>query len=129
MNIGDMTNVHICNFSSGLDDMKRKDQKDIVKVLRVLKEYKRFSCFEATANPVIAKTVTLIIQRKLVQYTGGHYPWTNVEITELGEAVLAGGPIPPYKDPLMEGMVRVGKRTYVSESIAKEHGLTEYTEK
>lgn len=124
-----MNSLHICSFSSGLDDMKRKDQKDVAKVLSVLRECKKFSCFEASANMTIAKTVTLAFDRNLMKSTGGHYPWTNVEVTELGEKVIAGGPIPPFTDPLLEGMVRVGKRTYVSESIAKTHGLMEYVGK
>lgn len=129
MTIGDMHNVHICSFSAGLDGMKKKDQKDVAKVLAVLKECKRFSCFEATENMTIAKTVTLAYDRKLIKSVGGSFPWTDIEITPEGEQVIAGGPIPPFHDPLLDGMVRVGKRTYVSESIAKEHGLTEYIEK
>jgi len=120
-------NIHICCFSTGIDEMKRKDQKDPAKVLAVLKAYPRFSCFEASTNPGIAKTMTLLFERKLVKNIGGAYPWTDVEITELGEAVINGAPVPPKPDPL-EGAVRIGKRVYVSKEIAEKHHLTEYVE-
>ena len=53
-----MTTVFICSFTSGLDDMKRKDQKDVVKVLRVLNKCNRYSVFEATENQTIAQMMT-----------------------------------------------------------------------
>ena len=52
--------VHLDRFTAGLDDMKRKDQADPEKVLAMLREIKRFSVFEASENPVIAKTMTCL---------------------------------------------------------------------
>ena len=40
----------VCTFSSGLDDLTRKQQGDVATVLRVLKSAGRFSAFEASAN-------------------------------------------------------------------------------
>lgn len=102
-----MTKVFICSFSSGLDDMKRKDQKDVVKVLRVLAQCKRFSVFEATANQPIASMMDRICHKgctlvgpdgtkrsygKLITIVGGNYPWTHIELTEGGKRLLEDNP-------------------------------------
>lgn len=117
--------VHICSFSTGIDEMRRADQRDPAKVLAVLKTNPRFSTFEASANPGIARTMTLLFERGLVKDVGGNFPWTDVEILPAGEKVLAGGPIPPKPDPF-DGAVRISKRTYVSKSIAEKYNLPEY---
>lgn len=58
------TRIIVCSFSSGIDDMKRYNQRDIGRVLAVLDAMpiKRFSVFEATANMTIARTMTTIVQ-------------------------------------------------------------------
>jgi len=117
--------IHICSFSTGIDEMRRQDQRDPAKVLAVLKENPRFSAFEASANQGIARTMTLLFERGLVKDVGGEYPWTIVEILPAGEEVLAGGPMPPKRDPLVDA-VRISKRTYVSKEIAIKYNLPEY---
>ena len=102
-----MTSVIICSFSSGLDDMKRKDQKDVVKVLRILAECGRYSVFEATANQTIASMMDRICHKgctlvapdgtkreygKLVRILGGNYPWTHIELTDGGKRLLEDNP-------------------------------------
>ncbi|MFZ2306822.1 MAG: hypothetical protein WAW73_20300 [Rhodoferax sp.] len=102
-----MTNVIICSFSSGLDDMKRKDQRDVVKVLRVLAEAGRYSVFEATANQTIASMMDKICHKgctlvgadgvkreygKLINVTEKAYPWTDIELTEGGKRLLEDNP-------------------------------------
>lgn len=82
-------NAVICSFSSGLDDMNRKDQKDARKVLAVLKECGRFSVFEATANAAIASTLDYLGNEEFYKHTGGSYPWCEIEITPKGEELLA----------------------------------------
>jgi hypothetical protein len=94
-----------CSFSSGLDDLPRKQQSDVAAVLRVLKEARRFSVFEATANQTIAtmmtrlcnKGLTLVspdgtrtIYGKLIETDNScGYPWTKVKLTTDGERFLA----------------------------------------
>ena len=118
-----MSRVHICRFTAGLDELTRKQQKDVATVLRTLKETKRFSVFEATANQVIAKTVTLIFERGLVENTKqGAFPWTYVALTGVGERFLEDGVLPPKPDPL-EGFVEVAKGVYVTPEKAKELGV------
>ncbi|MBC7620609.1 MAG: hypothetical protein H7293_16765 [Candidatus Saccharibacteria bacterium] len=102
-----MTTVIVCSFSSGIEDMKRKDQRDVVKVLRVLAAAGRYSVFEATANQTIAsmmdkichKGCTLVaangIKRNygpLIVRTGGAYPWTEIELTAGGKRLLEDNP-------------------------------------
>lgn len=102
-----MSRVIVCSFSSGLDDMKRKDQKDVIKVLRILAECGRYSVFEATANMDIARMMTRLHHKGctrvlsdgtkrpyglLIKTTGGEYPWTEVELTEGGKRLLEDNP-------------------------------------
>ena len=49
--------VHLCTFTGAVDEMKRKDQGDWLKVLRVIAGHPRVSVFEATANATIARTM------------------------------------------------------------------------
>ena len=83
--------VHIDRFSAGLDELTRKQQKDISCVLKVLDATGRFSVFEATENQHIAKTMDLVMKQKLVwvDREKSNYPWTYVTLTDAGRAVLA----------------------------------------
>ena len=80
-------------FTSGLDEMKRKDQGDVAKVLAVLKVHGRFSVFEATHNQAIAKVMDRVCSDGLVSVDKKRsaYPWTYVTLTDAGEAMLKGG--------------------------------------
>ena len=97
------SSVFICSFSSGLDDMKRKDQSDVVKVLQVLAKCRRYSVFEASANMTIARMMTRLHHKGctivskdgtkkdyglLIKNVGGEYPWTNIELTDGGKQLL-----------------------------------------
>ncbi len=79
-----MSSMYICSFTSGIDDLTRKQQANFDPVLRVLHATGRFSVFEATANPVIARTMTKLMRSGLVDRIGGAYPWTNVKLTSAG---------------------------------------------
>jgi hypothetical protein len=95
--------VHIDRFSAGLDDLTRKQQADHIAVLRVLARTKRFSCFEASENQVIAKTMDRLLWKEcttvngvekikhgvLLKRTGGEYPWTTVELTDAGKRLIS----------------------------------------
>ena len=104
----------ICSFLSGIDDMPRKHQADAVAVLRVLQACGRYSVFEAMANNTIARTMSRLHHKgfsvvrdgkrtdygKLIEKTGGEYPWTNVRLTEGGERLLAdSAPQTPESQP------------------------------
>ena len=96
--------MFICSFSAGLDDMKRKEQADVVAVLRVLQQAGRFSIFEATANQTIARTITRLCNKacsivrdgvradygKLIDTDNScGFPWTKVSLTDGGIRLLA----------------------------------------
>ena len=100
-------NLHIDSFSSGLDEMKRKDQADPVKVLRVLSKFSRFSIFEATENMTIACTMERLMGKEcrrllpdgtrknygvLLKITGGQYPWSEFDLTDGGKRLLEDNP-------------------------------------
>jgi hypothetical protein len=99
--------VIICSFSSGLDELKVREQADPVKVLRILALTGRYSVFEATANMTIARMMTRMhhkgctrigldgVKREyglLIKSTGGDYPWTTIELTEGGKRLLEDNP-------------------------------------
>ena len=96
----------IDTFSTAIDDLPRADQANQLKVLAVLAQTGRFSCFEASANQTIARTMTALMRGPLVESyvpdsykskaeSGGArgpdrdtYPWTFVRITAAGRAAL-----------------------------------------
>ena len=97
------SNVHLCAFSSGLDDLTRKQQRDHASVLRVLAEEKGFTVFAATENQDIAETMDRLLTNSystvapdgtkkdygpLLNISGGLYPWTEVELTAGGQRLL-----------------------------------------
>lgn len=102
-----MTRIIVSSFTSGLDDMKRKDQRDVVKVLRILAECGRYSVFEATANQTIAAMMDRICNKactmvgpdgkkcaygRLINLVGGNYPWMHIELTDGGKRLLEDNP-------------------------------------
>ena len=120
-----MSKLHVCCFSAGLCDLTRKQQADPAVVLGILKRLGRYSCFEASDNRVIAKTMDAIAARGLLVRTGEAYPWITCQVTPSGEQFLQDGILPPPADPL-EGMIRISKTAYVTSSIASKYGLTKY---
>jgi hypothetical protein len=79
--------VHLCSFSVGLDELPPK-RRNRVEVLRILKTKGRFSEFEV--NRWVGATLTAIFREGLVEAIGdAGYPWTNVRLTEAGEALIA----------------------------------------
>jgi hypothetical protein len=120
-----MRDIHICYFSAGLDDLSRKQQADAAEVLRALKCLGRYSCFEASENRVIAKSMDTLHQRRLLDSSCEAYPWSSCKVTELGEQFLQDGLLPRPPDPF-QGMVRISKTVYVHRAIAERDGLREY---
>lgn len=98
-----MSAIFLCSFTSGLDDLTRKQQRDPVSVLRVLKDTGRFSVFEATANQTIAVMMDRLMHKgcsvvrngvrtdygRLIEKTDGDFPWTNVKLTAGGIRLLS----------------------------------------
>jgi hypothetical protein len=80
--------VFIDTFSAGLDDLTVKQAQCVDTVLRTLDRIKRFSVFEASANQTIARTMTDVFKKGYVKDIGGAYPWTHVEITPAGRAII-----------------------------------------
>lgn len=98
------TSIIVCSFSSGLDELTRHQQGDVVAVLKTLKARGRFSSFEATANQKIATLMTRLCHKGFSVVRNGvrtdygrlietdnscGYPWTKVTLTEGGERLLA----------------------------------------
>jgi hypothetical protein len=101
-----MTAIHIDRFTSGLDELTRRQQADHIAVLHVLARTGRFSVFEASDNQVIARTMDRLIHKGfttvldgkktdhglLLKLLGGNYPWTACELTEAGKRLIEATP-------------------------------------
>jgi hypothetical protein len=73
-----MEKIFIDSFSSGLDDLTRQQQGDQSYVIDFLRENPRFSCFDASANTIIASTMTNLCKRRLTLAINDSYPWSTV---------------------------------------------------
>lgn len=94
----------LCSFTGGLDEMRRADQSNPVKVLRALEKAGRYSVFEATANDTIARMMTRLYHKALIyrgkkyggpmlkmDHTMG-YPWSRAVLTDAAKQLLADYP-------------------------------------
>ena len=97
--------MFVDSFSVGLDELPRR-QITVERVLAILHERGRFSCFEASANPKIAAVMTALLKSDLIKsylpepYKGkpepggarapdrDTYPWTFVRLTPAGHSFL-----------------------------------------
>lgn len=90
--------VFLDRFSSGLDELTRRQQADVGEVLTVLDREMRYSVFEATENQTIAKTMDRIIAEELITTDNScGYPWTRCELTDAGREYLKRHPEKPKK--------------------------------
>lgn len=82
--------VHFCITGTGLDDLPVAKQRDKRVVAAHLAKHGRFSVFEATATPAIAKTMDAL--REIgwfdFDYEGSSYPWVGCALTEAGKREL-----------------------------------------
>lgn len=85
--------IFVCSFSGALGDMKRKDQRDQLKVLAVLKASPRFSVWDASDNKGIANTMTDLMTDGLIDYPDPQpgFPWSKARVTEAGMKLLEQG--------------------------------------
>lgn len=82
--------IFVCSFSGALGDMKRKDQRDRLKVLAVLKTSPLFSVWDASDNQNIANTMTDLNTNGMIDYPDPQpgYPWSEARVTEAGMKLL-----------------------------------------
>ena len=74
-----MTATFIDSFTSGLEELPRRKQRDPDAVLAVLRAAKRFSVFEATANSTIARMMEELQRLGRISTDNScGYPWINV---------------------------------------------------
>ncbi len=83
--------VFVCSFSAGLDDIPRNKRGNRKVILTVLNKAKRFSVFEATFSPAIAKTLDALFKEGYLESLGGDFPWTSVRLTKKGLDFLREG--------------------------------------
>lgn len=77
---------HVCSFSS-LDSLPKRHHGSEAHVLAALNNAGRFSCFEVEGQ--LATTLARIIREKKAVTTDLGYPWTGVELTDLGRDALS----------------------------------------
>lgn len=80
----------IDSFSSGLDDLSRKDRRDDEKVLAILRAEGRVSIFEVTASEDISGTITRLQKSGRITIQVEQYPWWK--ITHIDGKPLASTP-------------------------------------
>ena len=80
----------VCSFAGGIGRMKAFDQRDPLKVLQVLAADPKFSVFDATERKSIARSLTVLKQRGLIDYPEPQpgFPWSKARVTEAGLALL-----------------------------------------
>jgi hypothetical protein len=85
--------VHLCSFSSGLDELPPKEQRDESAVLRALDGMSRVSVFEVTAHRSLANTVQFLCDAQLIVTDGEThaYPWIGVSLTDKGREWMKAG--------------------------------------
>lgn len=80
---------HICVTSIGLEELTRKQQRDRVRVARLIAEAGRFSVFEATSSKEIARTIDAIGEAGWFVFDESiGYPWVKVTLTDEGRKAL-----------------------------------------
>lgn len=86
-------NAILCSFSGGIAEMPARDQADPQRVLQVLHRCPRFSAFDATERPAIARSLDSLKHQGLLVYPQPQpgYPWCFVELTAAGLAALPAG--------------------------------------
>jgi hypothetical protein len=85
--------VHLCSFTTGLDELPAKSQRDESAVLRHLSGVKRVSVFEVTATPSLANTFQYLCDAALILTDGEthEYPWIGVCLTDTGRKWMEQG--------------------------------------
>ena len=89
-------------FSNGLDELTRKQQRSDFHVLVTLHRIGRFSVFEATENGTIARKMTDLVRRKLIEIDNSPgFPWSIATLTPSGMEILKHGvdEVEPLKLP------------------------------
>jgi hypothetical protein len=82
-----MTRAYVDCFGA-LPAMRRREQRDTIHVGRAVALAGRFSCFEASANDTIARTMTVLCHNGWFDLEDAGYPWTKVTLTAKGRAAL-----------------------------------------
>ena len=76
--------IHVDCFTS-LHELKNKGQGDTIKVLKVLHKIKRYSIWDATENPTIARTLDRICRANLITVgADSAFPWLECVLTVRG---------------------------------------------
>jgi len=72
--------LHVCSFSVGIDEVPKRAVDYESQVVSILKEKKRFSAFEASDHPKIAKLMTRLCAEggRVETDNSTGYPWTRV---------------------------------------------------
>jgi hypothetical protein len=81
--------VRICRFTSLDEVLPKSAYGNRVKVLQALARVGRFSVFEVTDSPTLARTMDRLGRDKLYRRTGGVFPWTEIELTATGRALCS----------------------------------------
>jgi hypothetical protein len=80
---------HICFSGIGLEELPKKQQKDMYEVARRIAKEGRFSVFDATATRALARTMDRIGREGwFTNHPLGGFPWVGVTLTDKGREAL-----------------------------------------
>jgi len=90
-----MTNVVFLDTFTSLDELKPKERKNPLLVLRILARAQRFSVFDMVSSPTLQKTMKHLFNEGLLEeVSDGLYPWCKVKLTDKGQSFLSEGKVP-----------------------------------
>ncbi len=82
--------MHISLHDLGLMDEPKRLQRDPIHVGKVIAKAGRYSAFDATATPELAKTMDFIVREGWFKsdVESSVYPWVAVTLTDKGKEAL-----------------------------------------
>lgn len=86
------TKVFLCSFSGSLAELPKKYRSNLKAVLTLLKKDGRFSIWDATEHPSLARSLTRLKEIGLIEYAQPQpeFPWQQATVTKAGEDYLSG---------------------------------------
>lgn len=86
-----VADVHVCSFSGGVARLTAKQRKDRLSILAALKNDPRISTWDMNkGRPRLWRIIYEMEHEGLIAEMPAEYPWHKFQVSDVGEAVLAG---------------------------------------
>lgn len=77
------TNIHICSFSGSVSELKPREKRDSIKVLRCLESDPMVSTWDMGEHG-LWKTINALVVEGYLKEIEQDYPWLKFVVTEAG---------------------------------------------